>query len=103
MRYRVGTWVKYGCLRVVEAVGYGLSAAKEKTSIACIFSPWNTCAHRLYSTEQTVPACLQRSPNVGRGAARRQVRRDGTNFEAVDGFFWDELRDFGWVDAPGIK
>ena len=29
--------MKYGCLRVVEAVGYGLSAAKEKTSIAFIF------------------------------------------------------------------
>lgn len=53
--------------------------------------------------EQTVPARPQRSPNVGRSAAWRQVGRDGTNFEAVDGFFWDELRDFGWVDAPGIK
>ena len=84
---RVGTWVKYGGLIVIEAVGYGLSAAKEKTSIACTFSPWNTCAYTLYSTKQTASACLQRSPNVGRGAARRQVRHEGTNFEAMDGFF----------------
>ena len=84
--------MKYGCLRVVEAVGYGLSAAKEKTSIACTFSSWNTCVHRLYSTEQTVPARLQRSPNVGRSAAWRQVGRVGTNLEA-------DWVVFGWVDA----
>lgn len=82
------------CLRVAGAVGYGLSAAKEKTSIACTFSPWNTRAHRLYSTEQTVPARLQRSPNVGRSAARQQVRQDGTNF----GMSWSIL---GLVDDPG--
>ena len=39
-----------------RAVGYGLSAAKEKTSIACTFSSWNTYAYKLYSTEQTVSA-----------------------------------------------
>ena len=60
---------------------------KRKDFHSLYFSPWNTCAHRLYSTEQTVPARPQRSPNVGRSAARRRVGQDGTNFEAVDGFF----------------
>lgn len=58
--------MKYGDLIVIEAVGYGLSAAKEKTSIACTFSSWNTCARRLYSTKQTASVCLQRSPNAER-------------------------------------
>ena len=84
--------MKYGCLRVVEAVGYGLSAAKEKTSIACTFSSWNTCVHRLYSTEQTVPARPQRSPNVGRSAAWRQVGRK----ERIGG---GEVCFLGWNDA----
>ena len=66
-----------------RAVGYGLSAAKEKTSIACTFFSWNTYTHKLYSTKQTVSA---RPPNVipgvGRSAAGRQVGQDGTDFEA---------------------
>lgn len=91
--------MKCGGLIVIEAVGYGLSAAKETTSIACTFSPWNTCAHRLYSTKQTASAPLQRSPNAERRQPGGGVGQDGTNFETMDGFFLDELCGFGWVDA----
>ena len=82
MCLRVGTQVKYGVSESGRAVGYGLSAAKEKTSIACIFSSWNTYTHKLYSTKQTVSALLQRRPIVGRSAAGRQVGQDGTSIEA---------------------
>ena len=92
MRCGVGTWVKSKGLIVIEAVGYGLSAAKEKTSIACTFSLWNTYAHGLYSTKQTASARPQRRPNVGRSAAWRQVVRVGTNLEA-------DWVVSGWVDA----
>lgn len=74
-------------LIVIEAVGYGLSAAKEKTSMAYTFSPWNTCARRLYSTKQTASDFLQRSPNAERRQPGGGVGQDGTNFEAMDGFF----------------
>ena len=53
-----------------RAVRYGLSAAKEKTSIACTFSSWNIYTHKLYSTKQTVSARLQRH-------LRRRAKRSG--------------------------
>lgn len=83
-------------LRVARAVGYGLSAAKEKTSIAYTFSSWNAYARRLYSTEQTVSARLPRRPGVGRGAAGRQIGREGRVWEAKFVFT-------GWDDAPVVK
>lgn len=81
MLCRVGTWVKCMGLRVASPVGYGLSAAKEKTSITYTFSPWNTYVHTLYSTEQTVPALLPRRPSAVRGAAGRQIGREGRVWE----------------------
>lgn len=67
------------------------------------FSSWNIYALWLYSTEKVVANRVLRRPNVGRSAARRQVGQDGTSFEATDGFFRDELGDFGWVDTQDIE